>query len=452
MIYVIVALALVCAVSVGYSVMAHFKYRTIAQRNDVILGNLKLSEEKNLKLENDVDSLNSEIRALIEQNANLKTAIDYEKQMSQERLETYKELKEESKNEFKVLSQNILEERLKAHKESQEENLGQILKPLQAQIEVFQKQVQDVYDKENKGRSELFVEIKQLKTLNDRISQDAISLTNALKGSNKIQGNWGEVVLENLLQDSGLIEHREYETQRSFKDEQGRSLRPDVVIKLPNNKRIIIDSKVSLVDYERYVNAQNADDDAMLKHIISLKNHIKELSKKNYSELLQGAKLDFVLMFVPLEGAFLDAIRYDSELFSFAYDRNIILVSPTTLYATLRTIENIWRNERQSNNIEEILKSTSALYDKFALFYDRLRNLGERFRKIDDEYDELLKQLKDGKGSIISRIQGLETLGIKGKKKIAWDLGDSNNDAESGDSGVESSDNADSVDSTKERK
>lgn len=419
MIYVAIFLLILVVICVVCSVLLYIKNRDLLQKEAVLVGNIRLDKDKITKLENDLDSLNDEIKVLIEQNANLKTSIEYERTINKERFETYNKLKEDTKNEFKVLSQHILEERIKAHKISQEENLNNILKPLQLEIDSFKKQVKEAYDKESKDRNDLFSEIKHLKNLNDRISQDAINLTNALKGSNKIQGNWGEVVLEHLLEDSGLIKDREYILQQTHKNEQGKISRPDVIIKLPNDKRIVIDSKVSLIDYERYINDKNpANDEALLAHILSIKNHIKSLSGKNYADLLDGAKLDFVLMFIPLEGAFLDAIKYDSELFSFAYHKNIILVSPTTLYATLRTIENIWRNERQNGNIEEILKTTNALYDKFVNFYESLEALGKNLRNADESYKTMLNRLKDGRGSIISSIQKLEELGIKGKKKL----------------------------------
>ncbi|RAX54719.1 hypothetical protein CCY99_02875 [Helicobacter sp. 16-1353] len=427
MVYVVVFLILISIICLSLCVYFYMKNKNIMQKNNILISNIKLNEERISIFENDIDSLNQEIKSLIEQNANLKTSLEYEKKINQEKLDEFKNLKEQTKNEFKVLSQSILEERIKAHKMSQEENLSNILKPFQTQIDNFKKRVEEVYDKETKGRSELFSEIKHLRNLNDRISQDAINLTNALKGNNKIQGNWGEVILENLLQDSGLIKDREYVLQQTHKNEKGSYSRPDVIIKLPNNKKIIIDSKVSLIDYERYINKgglvnSNDKNDDLFLHITSIKNHIKNLSNKNYNDLLDGSKLDFVLMFIPLEGAFLDAIKYDSELFLYAYNKNIILVSPTTLYATLRTIENIWRNERQNNNMEEILKTASGLYDKFLIFYEGLESLGKNLQNAEDNYKTSLNRLKDGRGSIVSQIQKLEELGVKGKRKIPKEL------------------------------
>lgn len=360
--------------------------------------------------------LNNEIKMLLEQNAKLKISIEYEKKINQEKINEFNALKEQTKNEFIVLSQNILDERIKSQKNAQEEGLNNIIKPLQNQIESFKKQVQDVYERESKNRNELVGQIKILKDLNNQISKDATNLTNALKGNNKIQGNWGEMILEKLLEDSGLIEGREYFREQSYTNEDGSRSRPDVIIKLPNEKVIIIDSKVSLIDYERCINNNEND---LSTHIISIKNHIKNLSAKKYNELGSGFKLDFILMFIPIEGAFLDAIKYDNELFQFAYNKNIIIVSPTTLYATLRTIENIWRNERQNKNIDEILKTASSLYDKFHTLYDKVESLGKKINDADKGYKEILNTLKDGKGSIMDKINKLEDLGIKSNKKLS---------------------------------
>lgn len=385
------------------------KYRNI---NEILKD--KINTINKLECEN--KKLNNDTKELIEQNAKLQTAIEYEKKINQEKIDDLIALKEQTKNEFKVLSQNILDEKIKSHKNAQEEGLINIIKPLQVQIESFKKQVQDVYERESKNRNELVGEIKILKDLNNQISKDAINLTNALKGNNKIQGNWGEIILEKLLEDSGLIKDREYFREKSYANENGDRIRPDVIIKLPNEKVIIIDSKVSLIDYERYTN--NNEDSNLNAHIASIKNHIKSLSVKRYNELGDSLKLDFILMFIPIEGAFLDAIKKDNELFQFAYNKNIILVSPTTLYATLRTIENIWRNERQNKNIDEILKTASSLYDKFHTLYDTIESIGKAINKVDDEYKKMLITLKDGKGSIIDKIKKLEDLGVKVNKKL----------------------------------
>lgn len=422
MIYVIVVCGILAIIAVVFAVIFHRKVKFLLEKNDFLTSSLNVKDERISALENDIDNLNAENRVLVEDRANLKTALEYETKISEEKLQEFRDFKnkieEQSRNEFKILSQTILEEKLKKHKEIQEENLGTILKPLQRQIETFKKRVDEIHSDDIKERSTLINEIKHLKDLNIKISQDAINLTNALKGNNKTQGNWGEMILEKLLEDSGLIKDREYIVQESYKNEDGNILRPDVVIKLPNNKKIIIDSKVSLVDYERFISKTSENLEDLSIHIISLKNHIKELSKKNYESLLNSYSLDFILMFVPIEGAFLDALRFDNELFSYAYNKNIILVSPTTLLATLRTIGNIWRNERQNSNMQEILDVASGLYDKFSLFYKSMESIGSSIDSMEKIYKNSLKQLKDGRGSLYSRIQKLDELGIKVKNKL----------------------------------
>ncbi len=419
MIY-IALLVVIAVIACGVVAFFYRKNADLRDKNNLLQSVINLNEQKITTLNNELDSQDAEIRTLIEQKANLQTAIEYEKKIHTQKFDEIQQLREQSKNEFKILAQNVLEEKLKLHKESQEENLNVILKPLQNQIDLFKKRVDEIYDKESKERISLGSEITHLKELNYKISQDAMNLANALKGNNKTQGNWGEMILENLLQDSGLIKNRDYIVQQTTKDEDGNNLRPDVIINLPNNKKIIIDSKVSLIDYEQYANVANSDEgDFLNKYIISLRNHIKELSKKNYASAFEsGESLDFVIMFVPVEGAFLDALRLDNELFSFAYSKNIILVSPTTLLATLRTIGNIWRNERQNSNVREILETASSLYDKFELFYRSFESIGGNITRIEKDYKSALNQLKDGKGSIYSKFQKLDDLGVKVKNRL----------------------------------
>ncbi len=392
-------------------------FKSTIEKNKLLDSMLKMTEERVRALENDVDSLNDENRKLSDERASLRTSLDYERKINAEKLAEFERISEKNKNEFKLLSQGILEENLQKSTQSQKESLDTILKPLQSQIDAFKKQISDIHTSDIKERSSLIAEIKHLKDLNVKISTDANNLTNALKGNNKTLGDWGEMVLSKLLQDSGLTEGRDYKLQETHKNADGDAQRPDVIVNLPNNKKVIIDSKASLKNYEQFV-SKNADESELTLHIISLKNHIKELSKKSYENLLEGANLDFVLMFIPIEGAFLDAVRFDSELFSFAYNKNIILVSPTTLLAVLRTISNIWRNERQNKNVEKILSTASALYDKFSGFYESMQSVGDSLKRADEAYTKSLNQLKEGRGSLYSRIQTLEDLGVKFKAKL----------------------------------
>lgn len=416
MIYIICVLVAILLGLLGFSLFLFNRLKNFKEKNNILDSANKMNESRIESLQNHIDELHLENKKLLEERATLNTSLAYEKQINEDRIREYKSLSERSKNEFKLLSNDILDEKIKLAKHAQEENLATILKPLQSQIESFKKQVEEINKNDIRDRTSLVSEIKHLKDLNIKISQDALNLTNALRGNNKTQGNWGEMILERLLEDSGLIKDREYTLQQSYKNNDGGMLRPDVIINLPNDKKIIIDSKVSLLDYERFIN--NGDNESLNIHIISLKNHIKELSKKNYEGILNGSSLDFVLMFIPIEGAFLEALRHDSELFSFAYNKNIILVSPTTLLATLRTIGNIWRNERQSENMQEILDVASGLYDKFNLFYENMQSLGEQITRLDSTYHKSLNQLKDGRGSMYSKIQKLEELGVKVKAKL----------------------------------
>ncbi len=425
MIFVAILCAIFGAFGLCVAIFSNKRAKNILERVKYLDSLNKIGESRIKSLENEVDSLNSQNRALSDERASLRTALGYERKINAEKLEEFCALKEQSKNEFKVLSHDILEANLKIQKQNQKDDLDSILKPLQLQIDAFKRQISDIHSTELKERSDLMAEIRHLKDLNIRISTDAENLSKALKGNNKTLGNWGEMILEKLLQDSGLVNGRDYSLQQTHKNEDGDFLRPDVIVNLPNNKKIIIDSKVSLKSYESFITkSQNSADSGeslseLTAHIFSLKTHIKELSKKSYENLLEGSNLDFVLMFIPIEGAFLDAVRYDSELFSFAYNKNIILVSPTTLLATLRTIGNIWRNERQNSNVAEILSTASALYDKFYGFYESLEEVGKGIERANGAYLKSLNQLKDGKGSIYGKIQKLEDLGVKYKAKLS---------------------------------
>lgn len=420
MIYVTIFGVILGVCGVVFGVLAKGAERRAMQKNQVLDSAIKVSENRINELENLLDSQNDEMRKLSDERASLRTALEYEKEFRQKEKEFFEGLKEQSKSEFKALSEDILSERLEAQKKQQNEQLDGILKPLQSQIDAFKKQISEIHNDDIKERSNLMAEIRHLKDLNIKISTDADNLSKALKGNNKTLGNWGEMILEKLLEDSGLVNGRDYSLQATQKTDEGDYLRPDVIINLPNNKKIIIDSKANIKNYETFVNKSrdSADEGDLVAHIMSLKNHIKELSKKNYEGTLEGASLDFVLMFIPIEGAFLDAVRYDSELFAYAYNKNIILVSPTTLLATLRTIGNIWRNERQNSNIAEILSTASSLYDKFSGFYESLEEVGKGIERANGAYLKSLNQLKDGKGSLYSRIQKLEDLGVKFKAKL----------------------------------
>ncbi|MFC1749733.1 DNA recombination protein RmuC [Pseudomonadota bacterium] len=358
--------------------------------------------------------------------ARLETQLVEERKQSSGKLKVLDEAKAQLAEQFQNLANKILDEKSKKFTDQNKINLDQVLNPLREQLGDFRRKVEDVYEKESKDRMSLFHEINNLKSLNQQISVDAINLTNALKGTNKTQGNWGEVILERVLEESGLHKGREYETQGSFTNEEGKRLRPDVIVHLPEGKNIVIDSKVTLTAYERYCTVEDDAErqKALNEHVLSLRSHLKGLSVKRYEELPGITSLDFVLMFVPVEAAFITAVENDQTIFREAFDKNIIVVSPTTLLATLRTVHNIWRYEYQNRNTIEIADRAGRLYDQFVLFSESLLDVGDKLGKAQSAYETTMKRLTDGKGNLVSRTEQLKTLGAKAKKKIPQVLAD----------------------------
>ncbi len=337
-----------------------------------------------------------------------------------EKIKLLDEAKETLKQQFSHLANEIFESKTKRFEESSQERLHLLLKPFREQISSFSKQTEERFVKENSERAVLHKELSRLRELNEQITQDAKNLTNALKGENKTQGNWGEIVLERILEESGLREGMEYETQGSFKGEEGNTLRPDVIIHLPQNKDIVIDSKVSLVAYERFMSAESPieKESALKNHLASINAHIKGLSEKQYEKLEGVNTLDFILLFMPIEGAFLLALEQDGSFFSRAYEKNIMIVSPSTLLVTLRTIEHIWRTERQEQNAQEIARQAEALYDKFVAFVEDLTKIGDQIGKTQESYDKALNKLSTGKGNLLRRVELMKKLGLKPKKSL----------------------------------
>ncbi len=356
--------------------------------------------------------------------ADLKARLEASQQETTEKVALLREAKEQMKLEFQSIAQQLLEEKSAKFTLQNKTHLGELLTPLREQLGDFKKKVEDVYDKESRDRVSLLQEILSLKELNTKMSADAINLTRALKGDAKAQGNWGEMVLERVLEASGLQRGREYETQGSFINEAGQHLRPDVVVRLPEDKQIIIDSKVSLTAWERYCSSDEdiAPDIHLKAHIESLKTHIKQLSGKNYPDLYGINTPDFVLMFIPVEPAFLKALEVDSDLFSHAFDRNIMLVCPSTLLVTLKTIHSIWRFEYQNRNALEIATQAGLMHDQFVLFLESLDDVGDKLGKAQIAFDTAKKRLSTGRGNIIRRVHQLEVLGAKAKKKMGEPL------------------------------
>ncbi|MDG1526727.1 MAG: DNA recombination protein RmuC [Schleiferiaceae bacterium] len=328
--------------------------------------------------------------------------------------------KEGMKNEFKVLAQTILDEKSKQFKTTNSEELDKLLAPFKQKLEDFEKTVKDNHEKEVKSTSALMENIKSLKDMNDKLSEEASGLAKALRGDNKKQGNWGEFVLERALEMSGLAKDKEYFVQNSETTEDGRRLQPDVIIQLPGNKKIIIDSKVSLVAWDNFINAATEEEaSAGLKALaVSVQTHIKGLSDKDYPQLYGGDTPEFVLLFIPIEAAFMEVTKFDQALYEFAFSRKIIVVSTSTLLATLKTIAMAWRQEKQTKNVIEISEAGGKLYDKFVGLSEDLKKLGSQFQTAQNTYQDTMTKMMEGRGNLISQVERLKKLGSKTKKEL----------------------------------
>ncbi|MFN6090726.1 MAG: DNA recombination protein RmuC [Cyclobacteriaceae bacterium] len=329
-------------------------------------------------------------------------------------------LQEKFTTQFENLANKIFDEKGKKFADQNKINLGEILNPLREKISDFEKKVELTNTESIKNHSALREQLTNLKELNQQITKEASNLTRALKGDSKAQGNWGEYILESILEKSGLVKGREYFIQESLTSEDGKRLQPDVVIKLPDNKNLIIDSKVSLVAYERFMSADDETERSiqLKQHILSLRQHIKGLSEKNYQTLYSAASLDFILLFVPIEPAFSASVRYDVEIFNDAFEKNIVIVSPSTLIATLRTISSIWKQEFQNRNTVEIARQATALYEKFRGFTEDLIEMGNQLKRTQSSYEGAMNKLSTGKGNLVSSVEKIRLLGLKPTKTI----------------------------------
>lgn len=330
------------------------------------------------------------------------------------------ELREKFTKEFENLANKIMEEKSAKFTEQNRENLKTILSPLQEKIHLFEKKVEDTHKESIDYHAALRQQILGLREMNEQMSRETLNLTKALKGDTKMQGNWGELVLERVLEKSGLEKGREYYVQQSHTNEDGARILPDVVINLPDGKKMIVDSKVSLVAYERFV---NEEDDTLRalhlrEHCTSIRRHVDQLSEKNYHDLYRIESPDFVLLFIPMEPAFACALNEDASLYNKAFERNIVIVTPSTLLATLRTIDSMWTNQKQQENAYEIARQAGALYDKFEGFVNDLTKVGNKMRDAQAEYQNAMGKLVDGRGNIIVSIEKLKKMGAKAKKAL----------------------------------
>lgn len=334
------------------------------------------------------------------------------------------ELQAKFRLEFENLANKIFEEKSGKFTEQNRKNLDEILNPLKDKIQQFERKVEETHKKDIEDRASIQERIKNLVETSNQISEDAKNLTKALKGDSKTQGNWGELILENILERSGLVKDREYFVQQSFKDETGNRFQPDVIVKYPGERSVVIDSKVSLTAYERFVSTENSDEQEKLlnEHLVSLKNHIKELGEKNYQDLYQLKSLDFVMMFVPIEPSYLVAIQKDPDLWNYAYEKRILLISPTNLIAALKMIASMWRQEYQSQNVLEIARQSGALYDKFVGFISDLQDIGNKLDSTRKAYEGAMNKISTGRGNLVTTAQKIKELGAKTKKELPKDL------------------------------
>jgi DNA recombination protein RmuC len=339
---------------------------------------------------------------------------------NKEQKEEVNQLQEKFTKEFENLANKILEEKTTKFTEQNKENLKNILSPLQDKIQLFEKKVEDTHKESIDYHAALRQQILGLKEMNAQMSKETLNLTKALKGDSKMQGNWGELVLERVLEKSGLEKGREYEVQQSFTTEEGNRVFPDVVINLPDGKKMIVDSKVTLTAYERYINEDDEETKAqyLKEHVIAIKRHVEQLGDKNYQDLYQIESPDFVLLFIPMEPAFALALNEDTTLYNKAFEKNIVIVTPSTLLATLRTIDSMWTNQKQQENAYEIARQAGALYDKFEGFVSDLIKIGKKIDESKLEYSGAMNKLVEGKGNLITSVEKLKKMGAKAKKSL----------------------------------
>ena len=347
-----------------------------------------------------------------------------ERKSAGEKIQLLEKAEQRLAKEFENLANRIFEEKQKTFSEHSRTSMEALMSPMRQQLTDFRKKVEDVYDHDNTERASLRSEIQSLKSLNERIGVDALNLTRALKGDSKTRGIWGEMQLERLLEQSGLRKGHEYDVQASHRNEEGQRFQPDVVVHLPENKDVVIDSKVSLVAYEQYHSAESDDERQrqIRAHIASLRSHVSGLSAKNYDELIGVNSLDLVIMFVPIEPALLLAFEHEPGLFSESFARRILLVSPSTLMATLQIIHNIWRYEHQNRNAQIIATEAGRLHDQFVAFVEALEKVGDQIKKAGESYETAHKRLISGRGNLVGRTQNLKILGAKTRKSLTRDL------------------------------
>ena len=424
---IIIALCVLTVVLIGLLVWAlrqsqQLKLAELSSREKLLAREAELSNaiQSLHNSENQKAALNIELQSLREHKAKLETSLEMEKSQHTKDLAFLNESKEQMGEAFENIANKIFDDKSKKLVDNNKESLSTVLNPLQDKIRQFEKRVEDTYEKESKARFSLEREIKQLHEMNTQISEDAINLTNALKGDNKAQGNWGEMILETLLENSGLVKGREYEVQVSLQSTEGGKFQPDVIVHLPESRDIIIDSKVSLKAWDAYCSTDDANDKAgfLKQHVQSVRSHVKGLSGKDYQNLAGISTLDYVFLFMPIDAAYSVAIQNDPSLSQYAFEKNIVFVSPTMLLTTLKLAQNLWRLDQQNQNAVEIAEKAGALYDKFVNFVTDLEDVGARIDSSKKSYDKAHNKRRSGTGNLIRRVEDLKTLGAKTSKKL----------------------------------
>jgi len=381
----------------------------------------KTDFEKQLAASNlEKETIRSDKESLAIQLSKKETDFENLWERNKEQKQEVEQLQEKFTKEFENLANKILEEKTSKFTEQNKENLKNILSPLQDKIQLFEKKVEDTHKESIDYHAALRQQIVGLREMNEQMSKETLNLTKALKGDSKMQGNWGELVLERVLEKSGLEKDREYFVQQSFVTEDGNRVFPDVIINLPDGKKMIVDSKVTLTAYERYINEEddNLKTQFLKEHVISINRHVEQLGNKNYHDLYQMESPDFVLLFIPIESAFALALNEDTSLYNKAFEKNIVIVTPSTLLATLRTIDSMWTNQKQQENALEIARQAGALYDKFEGFVTDLVKIGKKMDEAKVEYQGAMNKLVDGKGNLITSVEKLKKMGAKAKKSL----------------------------------
>lgn len=435
---ILVVIGIIIGALAGFAI-AYFKSKSESSRLEERNQNLKEQLEE---LETEFDQLQQKSEAKVSEERERANELDKKLATKeadyknlQERLNEQKkelaEMQEQLTTQFENLANKILEEKTEKFTKQNKEQIDQLLNPLGEKLEAFKKKVEETHKDEVEARGSLKQELKHLMELNKTMSEDAKNLTKALKGDNKAVGDWGEVILERILERSGLTKGREYETQKGFAKEDGMGHnKPDVVVYLPDEKYMVIDSKVSLKAYEKFSSSEDeAEQQQFLKeHVNSIRTHVKGLSGKNYEQIHGAKSPDFVLLFIPIEPAFSSALQYDSNLYYEAFDQNIVIVSPSTLLATLATIDSVWKQEYQNKNAMDIAKRGGALYDKFVLFVESMNDVGQRIRQTQESYDEAMGRLSTGSGNLVRQAEMIRKLGAKTSKQLPDNLADNSDD------------------------